>query len=173
MGKKTTQEERLRYIHMLEEGYSINQISTKFGISRKLLTCLWHLYQQEGPGALAKKKNIRANGNLKRIIVSDIKNNHLTLVEASLKYGASADRISFWLKIARNHGLQALDITKKRGRPKIMGRPHKITPKTELEKLREENLKLRIENELLKKVRALVEEKEARLYKIGRKPSKD
>lgn len=54
-----------------------------------------------------------------------------------------------------------------------MGRPKKKAPQTELEKLREENLKLRIENELLKKVTALVEEKEARLHKIGRKPSKD
>lgn len=73
------------------------------------------------------------------------------MVEAALKYGASTDRISVWLRIARTDGLNALDITKKQGRPKGMGRPKKKAPQTELEKLREENLKLRIENELLKK----------------------
>jgi transposase-like protein len=160
-------------MHLLEDGYSINYVCTKYGISRKLLACLWIQYQQDGLEVLRKKKNIRASGELKRIIVSDIENNHLPLVEASLKYGASADRISVWLRIARINGLNALDITKKRGRGKGMGRPKKTVPQTELEKLREENLKLRIENELLKKVRALVEEKEVRLHKIGRKPSKD
>ncbi len=37
-----------------------------------------------------------------------------------------------------------------------MGRPKKKAPQTELEKFREENLKLRIENELLKKVQLRV-----------------
>lgn len=159
-------------MHMLENGYSINYISNKHGISHKLLKCLWHLYQQNGSKALRKKKNIRADGALKRLIVSDIEDNHLSLVEASLKYGASADRISVWVRLARAHGLKALDITKKRGRPKGMGRPKKTMPKTELEKLQEENLKLRIENELLKKVKALVEEKKDRLSKLGHKPSR-
>ena len=44
---------------------------------------------------------------------------------------------------------------------------------TELEKLRRRNAYLEAENALLKKVKALVEEKEARLRAIGQKPSKD
>jgi transposase-like protein len=173
MNKKHSFSDRLMYMHLLEDGYSINYVSTKYGIGSKLLACLWIQYQQNGLESLRKKKNIRANGDLKRLIVCDIENNNLSLVEASLKYGASANRISVWLRISRAEGMNALDITKKRGRPKGMGRPKKKAPQTELEKLREENLKLRIENELLKKVTALVEEKEARLHKIGRKPSKD
>ena len=173
MRKKHTISDRLHYMHLLEDGYSLNYISTKYGIGRRLLNCLWIQYQHDGSEALRKKKNIRADGDLKRAIVFDIENNHLSLVEASLKYGASAERILVWLRIARTDGSSALDITKKRGRPKGMARPKKKAPVTELEKLREENLKLKIENELLKKVRALVEEKQARLYKIGRKPSKD
>ncbi|SBV98891.1 hypothetical protein [uncultured Dysgonomonas sp.] len=173
MNKTHSFSDRLMYMHLLEDGYSINYVSTKYGIGFKLLTCLWIQYKQHGLEALRKKKNICASGELKRTIVSDIENNHLSLVEASLKYGASDSRISTWLRIARTDGLNALDITKKRGRAKGMGRPKKKAPETELEKLREENLKLKIENELLKKVKALVEEKEARLRKIGRKPSKD
>ena len=43
----------------------------------------------------------------------------------------------------------------------------------ELEKLRKRNEYLEAENALLKKVKALVEEREARLRAIGQKPSKD
>jgi cell division protein FtsB len=55
-----------------------------------------------------------------------------------------------------------------------MSRPRKNSkPLTELEKLQKENLELKTEIALLKKVRALVEERNARLREIGRKPSKD
>jgi cell division protein FtsB len=43
----------------------------------------------------------------------------------------------------------------------------------ELEKLRKRNEYLEAENALLKKVKALVEEREARLRAIGRGPSKN
>lgn len=94
--------------------------------------------------------------------------------EASLKYGASPQRIGVWLKIMRTEGIDALSKCKKRGRPSHMGRPKKnIKPQSELEKLRKENEELRLEVALLKKVRALVEERNARLQGIGREPSKN
>ena len=49
-----------------------------------------------------------------------------------------------------------------------MGRPQKNRkPLTELERLRKEVQELKTENALLKKVRALVEERNARLREIG------
>lgn len=54
-----------------------------------------------------------------------------------------------------------------------MGRPkNNIKSQSELERLRKENEELRLEVALLKKVRALVEERNARLQGIGREPSK-
>jgi len=53
----------------------------------------------------------------------------------------------------------------------VMARPRKREPQTELERLQYENLRLRAENALLKKVKALMEEEESRLRAIGRKPS--
>ena len=175
MRKKHDYGALLKYMMLLEDGYSIDLIHKKFGISSERLQCLWLLYQKYGVSALCRKKNIRSNGMFKQQIVSDIEKNYLTLVQASLKYGVSASRIKVWLKMSREQGIDALLITKKRGRPPGMGRPRKKKPEemTELERLREENEYLRTENALLKKVKALVEEREARLREIGQKPSKN
>ena len=133
------------------------------------------MYQKQGVSVLHRKPYTQASGALKQRIVSDIEKNHLTLVQASLKYGVSATRLSVWLKIAREQGLDALLITKKRGRPPGMGRPRKKKPEemTELERLRRENHLLKLELEIRKKAQALVEERKARLRAIGRGQSEN
>ena len=175
MRKKHDYEALLKYMRMLEEGYSVKSISKKFGINEQRLKYLWTLYQEQGESVLHRKQNIKASGKLKQQIVSDVEKKHLTLVQASLKYNVSVNRLSVWLKIARDQGLDALLITRKRGRKSNMGRPRKKKPEemTELERLREEVENLRMENALLKKVKALVEEREARWREIGQKPSKN
>ena len=176
MRKKHSYEDRLKYMKMLEAGYSTKYIHKHYGIDDGLLHTLWVKYHREGPSALVKKKNIRADGALKERIVRDIQENFLTLYEASVKYDVSVTRLSVWLRTAREKGYTALYEYKKPGRPsKDMGRPKKKKPEemTELERLRYENECLRAENALLKKVRALVEEREARLRRIGQKPSKN
>ena len=175
MRKKHDYEALLKYMRMLEDGYSINHICKMFGIGNKRLQYLWILYQTYGSSVLHRKHYAQISIRLKQQIIRDIEKNHLTLVQASLKYGVSAARLSVWLKTFREHGIGALLITKKRGRPPGMGRPRKKTfeEMTELERLREENEYLRTENALLKKVKALVEQREARLREIGQKPSKN
>ena len=164
----------LKYMHLLEDGYSIEFIHKKYGIDKSRLNRLWIQYQEIGIDALVRKTNIRAYGALKEKIVRDYLENHLSLVEMSLKYNVSAARLNVWAKIAKEQGYAALYIQKRRGRPpKDMGRPKKKEPQTELEKLQYENARLRAENDLLKKVKALVEAREARLREIGRKPSKN
>ena len=175
--KKHGYAERLKYMHMLENGCSKNYIHTHYGIDDALLGHLWTRYQSEGPSGLLKKRNVKADYAFKLQVVRDIEENHLTLVEASLKYNVSSSQIRVWQKIARTQGYDALAIIRPRGRPpkNDMGRPRKKKPEemTELERLRYENECLRAENALLKKVKALVEAREARLKEIGRKPSKN
>ena len=175
MRKKHNYEALLKYMRMLEEGYSIDHIHRKFGISGERLQGLWLLYQQQGISALCRKKNIRADGWFKQQVVSDIEKNHLPLVTASLKYGVSTGRLSVWLKIFREQGIDALLVTKKRGRPPGMGRPRKKKPEemSELELLQVRVRQLEIENALLKKAKALVEERRARLRAIGQEQSKN
>ena len=175
--KKHGYAERLKYMHMLEEGYSHNYINKHYGINHDLLKCLWIRYKSEGLSGLAKKKNIKADYNFKSKVIRDIEENHLTLVDASLKYNVSVNRICIWHRMVRNQGYEALAETKPRGRPpkNDMGRPRKKKPEemTELELLQLRIMELEAENALLKKVKALVEERDARLRGIGRKPSKN
>ena len=175
MRKKHDYEALLKYMRMLEDGYSIDHIHRKFGISGERLQGLWLLYQQQGISALCRKKNIRADGWFKQRVVSDIEKNHLPLMQASLKYGVSTGRLSVWLKMFREQGIDALLVTKKRGRPPGMGRPRKKKPEemTELERLRRENHLLKLELEIRKKAQALVEERRARLRAIGQEQSKN
>ena len=175
MRKKHDYGALLKYMRLLEDGYSIDHIHRKFGIGKGRLQSLWLLYQEHGTSVLRRKPYTQPSGELKQQIVLDIEKNHLTLVQASLKYGVSAARLSVWLKIFREQGIDALLITKKRGRPPGMGRPRKKKPEemTELERLRRENHLLKLELEIRKKAQALVEERKARLRAIGQGQSEN
>ena len=159
---------------MLEEGYSINYIHTRYGIGHSRLEKLWILYQKEGAKVLRRQEYTRSDATFRYKVVLDIEKNGISLTQASIKYGVSANRLVVWLRTYRTSGIEALSTTKKRGQLPGMGRPKKVQkPETELERLQRENRELKIENALLKKVKALVEEREDRLRAIGRGQSKN
>ena len=83
----------LFYMHLLEDGMSFGHLHKKYGINEDRLKVLWARYQEKGLESLHKSRNIKADFVLKKKIVIDIKENHLTLQAASLKYGASSQRI--------------------------------------------------------------------------------
>ena len=172
--KKHSLSDYLHYMHLIEDGYSFHFICNQYGSNEKKLKVLWHRYQEFGVEGLKKMRNFHSTFEIKKRIVLDIEENHLTLHAASIKYGPAPDTIHDWYKIYRAEGLSGLERVKKRGRPPGMGRPRKNSkPLTELERLRKEVQELKTENALLKKVRALVEERNARLREIGQGPSKD
>lgn len=79
-----------------------------------------------------------------------IEDNHLTLHAALLKYGASVQRLSVWLRMYSEDGIHTLEFFKRRGRPRKNCRPL-----TELERLQKENQELKREIALLKKSESL------------------
>lgn len=179
--KYYTLEEQIKYVTAIENGDSVKHVSRVFGIDRHALMVLWLKYQRGGMQALldAHSKQYKQYDSYSReVILRDIEDNCLTLSEAAAKHNVSRSSIKQWRKQYREGGIDALYEVKKPGRPlkdQDMGRPRKKKPEemTELERLKYENECLRAENALLKKVRALVEEREARLREIGRKPSKN
>ena len=172
--KKHSLSSYLRYMHMIEDGYSFKFICDHYGSDEKMLKVLWHRYQEFGVEGLKKRHYFKSTFELKKKIVLDIEKNHLTLHAASIKYGPNTCSIKVWLRKYRSEGFAGLECIKKRGGSPGMGRPRKNSkPLTELERLRKEVQELKTENALLKKVRALVEERNARLREIGQGPSKN
>ena len=117
MRKKHTYEDRLKYMRLLEAGYSVEHITSHYGISHHLIDVLWKKYQTEGPSGLIKKQYIRSDGSYREMVLRDIENNCLTLSEAAIKYDVSISRILFWKRKVRASGYDALYETKRRGRP--------------------------------------------------------
>ena len=99
--------DRLKYMRLLEFERSFNSIYKEFGINRGQLCVLWDKYQMYGLSGLQKGKQIKADFALKKKIVLDIEENHLSLRSASLKYGACPQRLSAWLKLYRGNGWAA------------------------------------------------------------------
>ena len=115
----------LKYMRMLDNGYSIHYIHKKFGINSEQLSRTRELYLLNGNSALQQKVCFKAPPELKYHIISDITKNHLPLREASLKFGVSIVRLGVWLKIAKEQGIDALLTTKKRGATTMYGKTTK------------------------------------------------
>ena len=64
---------------MIKEGHSFWSIHVKYGINANMLKVLWQKYQNQGPQSLKEHVYIRPNYELKRQIVLDIEENHITL----------------------------------------------------------------------------------------------
>ena len=151
MRKRHKYKERMKYMRMLEEGYSINFINKQYGISHGLLTYLWSRYKAEGPSALAKKRNCHLTVKEKLEVIFEYREKHLSLSDIMLNHGVSESAILSWSRMYDEGGEKALS-GKPKGRPrKDMGRPKKKKPEemTELERLRYENEYLRAENALM------------------------
>jgi len=85
-------------------------------------------------------------------IVQDHLNNHISIRACSTKYKVAVTSIVMWLRAYRRNGKEGLksQIGKKRGKGK--GRPvGTLKPRTTIEELEKENIKLKVEIERLKK----------------------
>ena len=105
-------------------------------------------------------------------ILSAIKEKGLSLYAAAVKYGIPDVTLGRWKRAYEQFGIAGL-ARKRSGNTMKKKRQRTEAELDELEMLRKRNEYLEAENALLKKVKALVEEREARLRAIGRGPSKN
>ena len=167
-------EEKLRAVRLYESGLGSDLVGRELGIGSREILRWVRAYEQLGESGLRRQAHHCPSAAFKSEVVGYVFEKSVSCEAAALKYGVSRSAVSSWVRKVKLHGYASLQVTKPRGRPpKPMGRPKKREPQTELEKLRYENEYLRAENALLKKVKALVEKEDARLRKLGRKPSKD
>ena len=175
MNIRHTFEERLLCAQRYLDGEAACQIGKDYGIDHHDVIAYGLRYESYGESGLHKQPYVIASYAQKLHILQEIKAEYLSLTEASVKYRFSRTTLKKWLCITREEGYQALANNKPRGRPpKDMSKQsNPKEPLSELEKLQAEVRYLRAENDLLKKVKALVEQREAQNRKIGRKPSKN
>jgi len=111
-------------------------------------------------------------GEFKQLVVEDMRNNSMSYKEAARIYELSDTLIAKWERIYLEEGVEELYI-ERRGRASKkdnpnMGRPKKLDKQVE-EDLISENQRLRMENEYLKKLNALVHQKEISAKKTKHK----
>jgi transposase len=156
---KLSKEERLEAVKAIAAGESIADVAIRYQKSRDVMEFYFRLYQEHGKEGL-QSNNYGLVGEQKYQILRYMHENHLSYKETCIQFGVSgSSTIWQWEQKYLGNGIEGLE-NKKKGRKPRVQKPN--PPKTRLEELEEENLDLRIENEYLKKLNALVAEREKR-----------
>lgn len=165
-------EEKLSVVSKVKSGHPISSLSRSLGICPKDIRIWVRRYDKYGKSGLKSKQRSHLSGAEKEQSVRDYLDKGLSLPCISVNHNISVHTLKSWIKEVRSQGYAVLYKTRGRGLTKnSMARPKKKGALTELEKLQAENLLLRAENALLKKVKTLVEEEEARARLNGQKSS--
>ena len=178
MQRKFSLEEKLAFISLVEQGQSARSVSDRFHLGHHILFEWLAAYKDHGIDGLKPKgkRPRKLSYEEKCKIIREYQERELTLCQLSAKYDIASSVLGNWVRLVEREGFEAL-APRKLGRPKTGRDMTKRLPKEEYEKenerLRKENERLRLENLLLKKVKALVEEREARNRVIGHGPSKN
>ena len=137
---------------------------------------MWHRqYLIGGPKTLIPQCSSNEYDIYDKILITEeLLKKDITLTDASAMYGVSSRTLGRWLKSVQQQGFTGLfDKIPSSAVPTMAKkRKNKSEPLSELEQLREENLRLRAELDLIKKVEALVTERCKRITESVQKPSK-
>ena len=157
---------------VLEKHYSCNYVSNQKGPNDSNILKWVEFYKEYGSIGLLPRKNQSYSVNFKLKVLKAIDKDLLSLRDCSLKFNIPDTGIIVkWKKDFANFGLVGLQ-PKTRGRPKVMTdnkrkKRKSDKPITREEELLLENEALRCENELLKKLQALIQaEEKARKRKL-------
>jgi transposase len=147
--------------YYLEEKVGIKSTAKHFHIPSAELVRQWiKEYEKYGVRGLLKNQKSSYDGDFKQSVIEYMHNNHLSAVETAYHFNLGNNYIvNKWERIYYEEGPQAL-YEERRGRPrKMSSKPKKKLSKEVEEDLIAENQRLRMENEYLKKLNALVQER--------------
>jgi len=148
--------------YCLEEHHGIENASKHFGIpSRENIRQWCKKYELYGTEGILKNLKSSYSGEFKQNVVEYMHTNHLSASEVAVQFRlGNANIVLKWERIYYEEGLQAL-YEERRGRSKNMSskpRKKKLSEDTEKDLIAEVQ-QLRMENEYLKKLNALVQER--------------
>ena len=163
---KLTTEDKIRIIALYKEGYGYKVIANKVNISNfdNIRTIIKH-YELFGEEALiVRHQNKKYTTEYKMYLIKRVLNGESIAIVA-YENMLSPGQLSNWIKKYNELGYNGL-ISKPKGRPKIMKQEtskHKPIYEDEKDKrireLEERNAQLEMENDLLKKLKALVQQR--------------
>ncbi len=162
---------KYKYEEKLEAVLRVKNEGMSYKKSAKILGCgetpvrNWvKRYEKYGEKGLLLK-NGTYSGDFKHSVLKYMYENHLSLFETAVIFGIPSDTtVGKWESIYEKEGVTGL-YKENRGRRKM--KINKIKQKSDQEKTKEEILEeveyLRIENEYLKKLQALIQEREKKI----------
>ncbi|NBL66121.1 helix-turn-helix domain-containing protein [Flavobacterium sp. NST-5] len=147
---------------VLEKHYSVLYVSKLKNISKSNVRKWVNFYKEYGTAGLLPRRNNSYSVDFKLTVIQTIRKEMLSLRESCLRFNIpDAGLIVKWKKDFANFGIKGLQ-PKQRGRPISMSNNKRKKrksdkPLTREEELLRENELLRCENELLKKLDALIQ----------------
>ena len=161
MAKYSYEEKLEAVLRVVEGGMSIKNSAKILGTAHEHVRRWVMRYEQFGPEGLIVKHG-SYSGSFKVSVIEYMHKNHLSLSQAAVKFGIPSDAtLGKWERIYYEEGPQGL-YQDNRGRKSKMSsyKPKKKKLKKETEEdLIAEVQRLRMENEYLKKLHALVQER--------------
>lgn len=155
---------------VLDQGESYGSVARELQTCPRLVSRWVNAYKLHGINGLSLKRSGCYSGDFKLRLIQEMQERGLSLSQVSVQYRIAISALSGWRRLYDHSGASALLEKKPRGRPPKMKKNDFKSEGNPLdyEKLLKENERLRIENDYLKKVRALIQKKE--IQKRGRKP---
>lgn len=142
------------------KGETIASLAKSFNIRKSNIEYLIALIRKHGYDILRNDKNRLYSKEFKLQTINRVLINHESFNSVVLDIGlASAGILYNWLSKFKENGYNLIE-NKKGRKPKSMTKPKKISEKDKIKQLEDEIIYLKAENEYLKKLRALVQERE-------------
>ncbi len=160
---------------VLNQGETYGSVARRLQTSHSVVSGWVNAYRINGRKGLTLKNDGFYSGDFKLKVVQEIQELGLSLSQASAKHRISLSVLSEWRRQYEQNGASALFERKPRGRPPKMknSNPKNEGSPLDYQELLKENERLRIENDYLKKVHALIQKKENPKRGSKPKPSKN
>ena len=161
---KLTREDKIEIFERRKKGETISSLAKSFNVYKSTINYLISLIKKHGYDILRNGKNRVYSKEFKLLTINRILVNHESPRQVAINIVLTSNSILHnWLSKFKENGYNVVE--KKKGRkPKSMTKPKKnnkeLSEKEKIKQLEDEIIYLKAENEYLKKLKALVQERE-------------